>query len=188
MESYDLRQRRAVFLGAMRSKAGFSRREFAGRVGVSEKTIQNWEAAVSVPDMEQLEAIAKAADCDSSVFLEVYRNPVLFANSGENGQRKLLHKWLDANGDERTVQILSFLHLTKTGSDKLAQLELFCAYNQLPLYDRQNIARTIAHCYQIAEERGELAAPGDCVPDMGYLLEAIQSGTQAVKEGKDAYT
>lgn len=184
MDSYYLRQKRAVFLGAMRTKAGYSRREFAGRVGVSEKTIQNWETAVSVPDMEQLEAIAKAADCDPAVFLEIYRNP---ENSGEDGQRKLLHKWLDANGDERTVQILSFLHLTKTGSDKLAQLELFCAYNQLPLYDRQNIARTIAHCYQIAAERGELAAPGDCVPVMAYLLDAIQSGTQAVKEGKETY-
>lgn len=187
MEHYEIRQKRAIYIQAMRTKAGLSRREYAIRVGVSEKTIQNWETGLSVPDMEQLEALAVAAHCDPAVYLEVYRNPVMIAPDGGDGTKMLLHKWLDNAADCRMAAILAFLHLTGTGSDKAAQLELFCAYNQLPLYDRQNIARSIVHCYQIAQERGELAAADACQPDLEKVMEAISSGVQAVKEGKTAY-
>lgn len=58
-----------------RELKGMSQKEFAGRIGVSNSRVSNWEQGINRPDVDILAAICEALEVSPSELLDVRLNP-----------------------------------------------------------------------------------------------------------------
>lgn len=183
-------ERFAAMWRKSREDAGKSQAYMAKALGVSKKTIQNWEDGTSCPnqlkgfewfhalDLQPLPyylqllypefdgiSYASSDDCISQSLL------VLVAALPVDQQRKLLY-------------ILYGDH----GSDTRAVVELSTAYLHVPLRYRVNIAQSVLTNYELTIANGNDVCPDHIQPDKQFLADAIQQGISAILNGNDTYS
>lgn len=191
MTKYDISEKFAKMWRESRESVGKSQDYMAKALGVSKKTVQNWESGTSCPSQQkgfewftvlgvqpmpyylkllypyEFDRIKPGAN-DKDVGIALL---TLISNLTEDQKRKLLY-------------ILQGCH----GSSPICILEMLTAYLQTPLDYRLNVAASIAVNYEVSEAKGILKNPAHVQPNMDLLNLAIKRGRQAVIDGKGSYT
>lgn len=173
-----------------RYDAGKSQEFIALSMGVSKKTIQNWEKGLSSPSLIQASEWFQVLGLNPlKYFLEfLYPNFSEAVNSkDEIEQDKILMsliKSMSAFEKSELIYIMSGAH----GSSWPALLQLFSAYCQMSLQSRAIISRAILENYEIEEEVGNLVNENKIKPDFKLLKSAIMFCKAAVQKGLKGYS
>lgn len=172
-----------------RYKAGVSQEYMAAELGVSRKTIQNWESGTSFPNVFQLYEWFRALNLSPNPYLFEYLNSEIRQDTTLTDEEKLEASFKRIC-DELTISqkrdILYLLTGTYQG-DPYAMLQLFVAHAHLPIQQRFFIANQIAETYKMCEMVGNLKDTEYILPDMDCLNRAINAGREAAIRGDDGY-
>lgn len=180
----------AMIWSRSRTYAGKSQEYMALGLGVSKKTIQNWEKGISSPSFFQ----------GTEWFHLLGMNPLpyyydfLFSrdddakNSPEAKHATealtLLIEQLPLKAQQELIFMLSGEH----GSSPYSVLQLITAHLQSPLKDRVAHAYVILQDYEMEKELGQLAVPDAVQPDLDVLRKAINEGKQSAMVHGTGYT
>ena len=179
-----------IFISS-RYECGKSQEFMAAELGVSRKTVQNWEKGLSSPSFFQA----------TEWFRVLGLNPIpyylefIFPHMNLESQHELdsnevslaLHENIDQLTDTERRQLL-YLLTGRHGSSPSAVLHLLNAHLQTPIRDRFNAAHTIYQNYVIEKQMNNLVNPDDIQPDLDLLKHAIEEGRQAIYNGNTGYS
>lgn len=192
MESrIDISERFADMWRRSREDAGKSQDYMAKALGVSKKTIQNWEAGTSSPSqMKGFEWFRVLGVQPLPYYLDLLY-PDIMKNLAEDPSEDHITETLVTAvshlGVEQKKKLL-YLFLGNHGSSVSGILELMTAHLQSPLRDRINIAQSVSTNYQLATQTGNVIRPDDIQPDLDLLNYSIKRGTEAVINGQSGYS
>lgn len=186
----EVNDRFAKIWRVSRDKAGVSQDTIAKRLGVSKKTVQNWESGASSPS----QVMGFKWFDELGVQPMPYYLSVLYPGFGD----------VPADPDDKEVDIylqkvigglpthikreLLYILSGYHGSSVVGVMEMITAHLQAPLRDRVNVAQSVATNYTIAEANGRIRCPGHVQPNMELFEEMIDKGKAAVIAGKEEYT
>ena len=174
-----------------RSDAGKSQEYMALGLGVSKKTIQNWEHGASAPNLFQGCEWFRLLGLNPTPYYLSFLFPSLFEllespNADEKAVEDTLVQ-LIRSATSREKQQLLFLMTGSHGSSWHALLQMFTAHCHTSLQARVSAARSIMDNYEIEEEAGHLVCPECIRPDLKLLEQAIASGKHAAQQNEPGY-
>ena len=170
-----------------REDAGKSQDYLAKKLGVSKKTIQNWESGFSSPSQIMGFKWFKALDLQP---LPYYLS-LLYGDFEEISQEDNDDKIEDAlltlvKGLSPTMKRqLLFILYGDYGSSPRGVIELFVAYLHSPIIARLSIAQAILTNYEISEAY-KTTAP-HIKPDLPLLRELLEKHKETVIEKKKSF-
>lgn len=167
-----------------------SQEYMANYVGVSRKTIQNWEAGVSAPDFNQGTKWFEALGINPLPYFLAYVYPENFENISEKCSDEEIDRALRELIDElpnHGKRELLYLFYGEHGSSPRAVLDLLTAHLHLPMKDRIAYATSTENNFELSEATGALCCTNHVMPDMDSLHQAIVAAKKAVKAGHSGY-
>lgn len=191
MNRMELSDRIARMWLRSRADAGLSQDRVAKALGVSKKTVQNWESGEASPNfrmaLEWFDALG--------VPMYPYIMELLYPEEIEgitpetdiHQLRKALHVYIDELDSLHARELLFILHGLH-GSSPTGTLDACTAYLHLPLSMRVCITDSIVTHYEIATELAILQNREHVVPDVATLERFLDTARRAVREGKQSYT
>lgn len=187
MDDYEISENFAEMWRRSRYDAGRSQDWIAKELGVSKKTVQNWEAGISSPSQIMGFRWFQALGLPALPYYLGLLYPEEFKDirptDDESRINAALIRFVGENG-MRTKRQLLYMCYGDHGSSISGLLELITAYLQLPLACRAAIATTIAASYELA---GLDVDSGHISPDASLLRRAIDAAMAAAKEDKQSY-
>lgn len=160
-------------------------------IGVSKKTIQNWERGITSPDLFQSTEWFKTLGLNPiSYYLEfLYPEMAKEIKNPQDAQRQnqLLSEFVEAMDSNQKGNLIYILTGDHGGSYR-GILELVCAYCHLPLNDRLVIASVIYEAYKMREDTDTLICKDDKRPMIEILRKAIESSKASAIGGMSGYT
>jgi transcriptional regulator with XRE-family HTH domain len=174
-----------------RSNAGKSQEFMANGLGVSKKTIQNWEKGVSSPDLFSGSEWFRVLGINPLPYYLAFLYPELFDGIAPESNDQVIEEAIELlvrNSTAQEKRQLLYLMAGRHGSSWYSLLQLFCAHCHTSMRSRVNAARMIADNYDMDEETGALVCPGNIRPDMDMLRHSIEDGKNAVMTGAQGYT
>lgn len=186
---YEISERFAKIWRVSRYKAGVSQDAIAKKLGVSKKTVQNWESGASSPSQVMGFRWFNALGIQPMPYYLSVLYPGFGDIPAEPTDKEVdiylqkLTGGLPARSKRELLYLLSGYH----GSSVAGILELMTAHLQAPLRDRVNVAQSVATNYELAEASGRIRCPGHVQPNMELLQLMIEKGKGAVLEGKEEY-
>lgn len=191
MKKYEIAERFAKMWRTSRESVGKSQDYMAKALGVSKKTVQNWEAGTSCPSQQKgFEWFIVLGVQPMPYYLDILYPNEFGRLSPESSDMDITIALLTLISNLTGEQKRKLLYaLTgRHGSSPICVLEMLTAYLQTPLDYRLNVASSVAVNYEISEAKGMLVRPDSIQPDMELLHLAIKKGREAVIEGKGSYT
>lgn len=159
-------------------------------LGVSKKTIQNWEKGISAPDLFQGCEWFRALGLNPMPYYLAYLFPEAFgkANAFEDDQdvEQALTLLIQQCPPEEKRELL-FIMSGHHGSSWHSLLQMFTAHCHTSMQARVTAAVAILENYEMDEERGALVCPEDIRPDLSVLRSAITQGKHAAQKGEASY-
>lgn len=187
----DISARFAKMWRTSRESVGKSQDYMARALGVSKKTVQNWEAGTSCPSQEKGFAWFVILDLQPLPYYLRLLYPEEFDDLTPCSDDKAIEqalctviKDIPSEMKRKILYLLTGAH----GSSPLAVMEVITAHLQTPLRDRLNVAQSIATNYEMAQSAGKVKRPDHIQPNMELISSGIQLGKEAVKAGKNSYT
>ncbi len=174
-----------------RADSGKSQEFMALGLGVSKKTIQNWEKGLSAPNLFQAAEWFRLLGLNPTKYYMEFLYPQFF--EGRNRQHNeaelceiLSHliKNTSAKEKKELIYLMSGTH----GSSWIALLQLLAAHCQTSLQARAVVARTILETYEIEEKTGQLINKAEITPDIDLLKLAISQCKKAAQNGQKGYS
>lgn len=160
-------------------------------IGVSKKTIQNWEKGISSPDLFQSTEWFKALGLNPVTYYLEFLYPEMSKQlkdfKGSKELDDLLCNFIKAMDDNQKANLIYILMGSYGGSYR-GIIELMCAYCHLPLNERLVIANVIKESYKMHEDTDTLLCKDEKKPLMDILQKAIESSKASVIDGKNGYT
>ena len=174
-----------------RADAEKSQEFMALGLGVSKKTVQNWEKGISAPDLFQGSEWFRILGLNPLPYYLAFLYPDLFGEispdaSDEQVDATLRHLLDQATAREKRE--LLFLMAGKHGSSWYALLQMFTAHCHTSMQCRVAAARIILENYEMLQESGELVCPDNVLPELDVLRRAIASGKSAAQQKRPGYT
>ncbi|MBQ4574457.1 MAG: helix-turn-helix transcriptional regulator [Clostridia bacterium] len=166
-----------------RNDAGKSQHYMAVGLGVSKKTIQNWERGVTFPDITQYTAWFKLLGLDPLHYLTVSDS----ADSDEDRQLEEQLIMLIRRSSAFEKRELLYLMAGKHGSSWYSLLQMFTTHCHTTMQSRVTAARLILENYEMEAETDELVLPDEITPDLTTLKRAITQGKQAAQKKENGY-
>lgn len=191
MDHYDLSERFARMWRQSRADAGKSQDYLAKKLGVSKKTIQNWEAGLASPSQmkgfEWFEALGRQPlpYYLQLLFPEEYED--LSPSSDNQAIEDALITYIKSCRPATKRKLLFMLNGSH-GSSPEGLLEMITAYLHTPLKNRLCVASATILNYEIAEAHGELIDQEHIAPDVDLLRRSLERSKEAVLDGMNAYT
>lgn len=190
MNRFDISERFAHMWKHSREITGKSQDYMAKALGVSKKTVQNWEMGTSCPSQLKGFEWFDALGLNPLPFYLRLLHPDKFTglqsdHSEKRTEDALIQIIKDLPPDSKRK--LLYLLCGDHGSSVVGMLELINAHLQSPLRDRLNIAQSVAINYEIAVASGKIRKPEQIQPDMEVLDDAIRKGKAAVISGRENY-
>lgn len=187
MNKLDIADRFAEMWKTARNDAGKSQEWVAKALGVSKKTVQNWENGFSSPSQ------MKGFEFFSVLGLQPlpYYLRLLYPGKNTGDDEDLINYLIGFVNSCTTEQKKKLLYWSfgEHGSSPFGVLEMITAHLQTPLRDRVSIAQTILNNYEFAEKEGTTVnKSAEVKPDIEILKTAIAKGKEAVLEGNSTYT
>lgn len=173
-----------------RADAGVSQEYVAIGVGVSRKTVQNWEKGISSPDLFQASEWFNVLGLNPlPYFLDfIFPQNVDGIKSKDEDKRidealKQLIEQLPAAGKRQLLYMLYGNH----GSSPNAVLNLMNAHLQAPLKDRIVHAAMIVENYELEKMLGNLVCPSNIQPDIKMLRTSMENARTTVEKHRSGY-
>ena len=171
-----------------RADAGVSQEFLANELGISRKTVQNWERGVSAPTLFQGTEWFRALGVNPLPYYLGYIFPDSFDGiKAEDDDEKIESALMElipelSKADKRR---LLFVLYANHGSSPTAILNLMNAHLQTPLNDRIMQANNILSNYELEKELGNIVHKNHVQPDTELLRNAItEAKSTAIKKQK----
>lgn len=179
----------AEALRSTRNESGKSQEYMAFELGVTRRTIINWESGISEPSINQAIAWFKLVGKNPIPYLLQGVYPDMNKISHKDEDAKILASLMQLINDLPTegVRQLMYLFFGNHGSSPRAVLQMVTAHLQTPMKDRISHAKLVATDYELAKITNTLARPEHIQPDINYLNEAIDAAKKAVENNSSEY-
>lgn len=180
----------AQALRATRNESGKSQEFMAFELGVTRRTILNWENGVSEPSVSQTIKWFSLVNKNPIPFLLQITYPDMDKISHKDNDSRILTSLMQIINDlpAEGVRQLMYLFFGNHGSSPRAVLQMITAHLQTPLKNRIAHAELIATNYELAKRTNSLAKPEHIQPDFDCLTQAIISAKNAVEKDSQEYT
>lgn len=187
MKKEDIRSGVAEILRSLREKQGYSKNRMAERLGINKRTWYAWESGETVPNIAEF--IRVFTECGESMLRPILQlfYPDQYGTNTDQIREQLTH-FIQTAATDHQIDVLSFLAFGSHGSNFAPQVELFCAYNHLPLEQRFFIAEMVYQQFMIAQNRGDLIKTADTMPDMKTWETGLKAGQKAAYKRLQSYT
>ena len=173
-----------------RADAKKSQEYMALSLGVSKKTIQNWEKGTSSPDLFQGYEWFRVLGLNPMPYYLAFLYPDTFgtpqAFDNEDAVEKALILLIRQSSAAEKKELL-FLMSGHHGSSWHSLLQMFTAHCHTSMRSRVTASRVILENYEMEEKTGTLLCPQDISPDLNMLRSAISQGKNAVQNGEASY-
>lgn len=189
--SEDRKKQFARIWSTSRSDAGKSREYLAQGLGVSVKTIQNWENGNTFPDLFTGCEWFRVLGLNPLPYYLSYLFPDLFDGIVPEDEDEVISEALMMyirNLTSIEKRELLYLIAGRHGSPWYSLLQMFTAHCHTSMKSRVNVARAILDNYEMEEAAGELVCTDNVAPDLQILKNAIEEGKRAVMKGTQGYT
>ena len=190
MNKLEFKDRVAEMMRQARHQSGQSQDSIAKSLGVSKKTIQNWERGVSSPSLFQGMEWFRVLGINPLPYYLAYVFPdemdeISPSDDDERIQNATMSliEQLPIEGKRKLLYLFWGGH----GSSPSAVIDLMTAHLHVPMKDRIEQAAIIARSYDINEALDEIVCPDHVKPNMNKLWMAIDEATSSLKEGKNEY-
>ena len=188
MGKYEISQSISNILMQSRYKSGKSQEYVASRLGVSTKTIQNWENCKSMPDVAQLYDWFNAIQIPPQPYILSILYPDIDSSKFESCDKVdksfiEMIKDLPAHERQKLLFILEGTH----GSSPSSIIDMMVANLQTPLRDRMGVCQTIISNYEIAESLDMLTDKNAVRPSVFNLKETLKKAITAVIKKQNSY-
>lgn len=180
MNNVDTAEKFGKMWKKSRLDAGKSQEYMAKALGVSKKTVQNWEAGYASPSQIMGFKWFEALDVPPLPYYLalLYKEfDGISQESTDEDVKKALIKLIE-NLDSDTVRKVLFLLYGDHGSPIPAIVDLTVAYVHTPLPARVGVAELILTGYEIASAYKHTSEHVE--PNVEYLRKSIEDGKQAV--------
>ncbi|MGN0347520.1 MAG: helix-turn-helix domain-containing protein [Lachnospiraceae bacterium] len=183
-------KRFALMFSKSRTKMKKSQEFMALGLGVSKKTVQNWEKGTSSPTFFQSSEWFRILGLNplpyylEFVFPNQYKN---VENMTEEQVNDFYNKQLSLLPVEMKRQILYIL-CGAHGSSAYSIIQLILAHLQTPLKDRVSHAAVIFQDYEMERKLGNVTDENAPQPDLDLLTKAIAMGKESVMSGRNEYS
>ncbi len=176
-------------LRSTRNEAGKSQEYMAFELGITRRTIVNWENGVSEPSIGQAISWFKLVGKNPIPYLLQSVYPDMDKISHKDDDARILAALMQLINDlpAEGVRQLMYLFFGDHGSSPRAVLQMINAHLQTPMKDRIAHGQLISTNYEIAKRTGTLARPEHIQPDLICLNEAIASAKEAVERNASEY-
>ena len=191
-ESKSERNKRFAKIWSLsRSDAGKTQEYMASGLGVSKKTIQNWEKGVSAPDLYEGSEWFRVLGSNPMPYYLAFLYPWLFDGiTPEDDDQDIEQTLLFLVKNMTAVEKREMLYLMagRHGSPWYSMLQMFTAHCHCSLRSRVTAARTILENYEMDKACGAMVCPDNVQPDMKMLHHAVEEGKQSVFNQLSGYT
>lgn len=187
----ERRKRFARIWSVSRFDAGKSREYMANGLGISVKTVQNWEKGVTLPDLFTGCEWFRVLGLNPLPYYLSYLFPDYFDdvqpedNDDAISDALMLYIQNLTNAEKRQ---LLYLIAGKHGSPWYSLLQLFTAHCHTTLKSRVSVASAILQNYEMESATGELVCPENVAPDLKILKSSIDEGKRSVINRSKGYT
>ncbi|MGD6877820.1 helix-turn-helix transcriptional regulator [Bacillus infantis] len=179
----------AQMFSSSRYDAGKSQEYMAAELGVSKKTIQNWEKGVSSPSMFQFAEWFRCLSLNPMPYLLNMLYPGLYDdmnNSDENIEETFRSLCDEIPISDKKAWI--FIYTGKHGSSAHSLIQLLLAHLHTPLTTRVTQADAISSTYELHRDLGTLICPDDIMPDVDDLEKSRKKARVAVMNKEYGYS
>lgn len=173
----------AEALRSTRYDAGKSQEYMALELGVTRRTIVNWENGVSEPTVSQAIAWFKLTDKAPIPYLLQSVYPEMDKISPKDDDGRILTALMKLINDlpAEGVRQLMFLFFGNHESSPRGVLQMITAHLQTPLQSRIAHAQLIVTNYELAQRTNSLTHPEHIQPDLDFLNAAINRAMDDVE-------
>ena len=180
----------AEALRTTRNETGKSQEFMAFELGVTRRTILNWENGVSEPSIGQTVKWFKLVEKNPIPFLLQYTYPDMDKISPKDDDAKILAALMQLINDlpAEGVRQLMYLFFGNHGSSPRAVLQMITAHLQTPMKDRIAHGQLVATNYEIAKRTNSLSKPDNIQPDLECLNAAISTAKKTVEKNAREYS
>ncbi len=189
-ERVDRAKRFSKIWWRSRADAEVSQEYVAIGVGVSRKTVQNWEKGISSPDLFQASEWFNVLGLNPLPYFLDYIFPekvdgIKASDEDRRVEEALSHliSQLPASGKRQLLYMLYGHH----GSSPNAVLNLMNAHLQTPLKDRVVHAAMIVEDYELEKSLGNLVSPANVQPDVKMLRISMDNARVTVEKHRSGY-
>lgn len=187
MNRLEINERFAFMWRKSREDAGKSQDYIAKALGVSKKTVQNWESGFSSPTQEKgFEWFDVLGLQPLPYYLELLYGNYQTSESDKTVEDALI-TFIKACTPEEKRKLLFILGATH-GSSYAGIIEMLTAHLHVPLKDRLNVAHNILTNYEIASAQGTLISTEGVTPNIDLLNQSYENAKEAVKNNKNSYS
>lgn len=167
-----------------RNEAGKSQEFMALELGITRRTVVNWENGVSEPSVSQAIAWFQLTDKNPIPFLLQGIYPDMDKISYKDDDARILQALMQLIHDLPAdgVRQLMYLFFGNHGSSPRAVLQMLTAHLQTPMKDRIVHGQLIATNYEIARATDTLVHPEHIQPDLAYLNQSIEAAKKSVEK------
>lgn len=172
-----------------RIESGKSQEYVAKKMGVTKKTIQNWECGYSSPSVTMCMSFFDAIGLQPlPFFLQLLYgefNDISPKSADKMIEHTLIERIKICSPQEKRK--LLFLLYGDHGSSTHGILEMITAHLHVPLKDRLNVAQNVILNYEIAQKQGTVLNNEHVMPDIDFLKSAFDNAYSSVVENKTSY-
>lgn len=186
MNKIDIADKIASTLRKSRKSSNKSQEYMAKSLGVSRKTVQNWEDGISCPSEVQVYDWFNALCVPPQQYYLEFLYPDLNNETAADlvYQEELLE--MVSSLPDHMKQKLYFILCGSHGSSPSAVIDMTVANLQTPLRDRLNVCQNVITNYEIADSVGELNDKTVKI-DIKKLKESYTNAVKAVKIRRNSY-
>ena len=191
-ETIEERRKRFSQVWSMsRADVGKTQAEMAKELGISVKTVQNWENGVTSPDLFTGCEWFRVLGLNPLPYYLAYLFPEYFDGIAPEDPDDTIGKALmQLVGNMTPGEKRELLYITagRHGSPWYSLLQLFTAHCHLSMKSRVGIARAVLESYEMEKGTGELVCPDNVAPDLTILRDSIEQGKKAAIGKRSGYT
>lgn len=194
MRKEDVAERETRFAHiwtASRLDSGKTQEYMAKGLGVSKKTIQNWENGITSPDLFMGSEWFRVLGINPLPYYLSFIFPNIFAEISPNDSDDSIEQaliLLIKNCTAIEKRELLYLMAGRHGSSWYSLLQMFTAHCHTSMRSRITVARSILDNYEMEAATGQLVCGTNVMPDIEILRTAIEEGKKSVIAGNKGYT
>ena len=190
-ETEERRKRFAQVWSVSRQDAGKTQEEMAKGLGISKKTVQNWENGVTFPDLFTGCEWFRVLGMNPLPYYLAYLFPEFFDSIDPEDGDETIGEALDflvQNLTAKEKRELLYLMAGRHGSPWYSLLQLFTAHCHLSLRSRVAVATQVLEAYELEQSLGELVCTRNVAPDVTILRDSVEQAKKAVVSRTKGYT
>lgn len=172
-----------------RADSGMTQEWIAMELGVSKKTVQNWEKGISCPTLFQSMEWFRVLGLNPCTYIIGCIYPELYTEDFLNEEETLtaeLISHIERMSITEKKQLL-FLLKGNHGSSWEPLLQMITAHCHTNLKSRVLVATQIMNSYEMDSKNNQLYCEGDVLPNLDILNSAIDNAKNSIMTQKRSY-